>query len=104
MQNTRPSPFVTQPGIDILQIIAPPPILFLLVILTSCVLNYLFPFELSNKKHMLLICGAMLFLLGPTFARWTFRSLQKAQTPAHLTTSGPFRYPRNPIYLTITGL
>jgi len=111
MQNTRPNSHSTRHDIDVLQIIAPPPILFLVSLLSSCGLNYIFPTKLSNKNHILVICGVMLFLLSATIALWSFITMQQAQTSAnpykksaHLTTLGPFKYSRNPIYLAMTGL
>jgi len=49
--------------------------------------------------------------ISAAFARWAFVTLRRAGTSANpyqpsvaLTTTGPFRFSRNPIYLAMTGL
>jgi len=102
---------MTQPSNDTPQIIAPPPILYLGALLICFLLNYLYPAELRNNRQILFVCGGMIFLLSATFARWAFKTMHKERTSPnpykvseHLTTSGPFKYSRNPIYLAMTGL
>lgn len=50
-------------------------------------------------------------VISAAFARWAFVTLRRAGTSASpyrpsaaLTTTGPFRFSRNPIYLAMTGL
>jgi protein-S-isoprenylcysteine O-methyltransferase Ste14 len=102
---------MTKPGNDTPQIIASPPILFLGTLLISFLLNYMFPTGLSGESHILVICAGMIFLLSAAFARCAFKTMHKQKTSPnpykvseHLTTLGPFKYSRNPIYLAMTGL
>lgn len=57
------------------------------------------------------LTGVFLIAISSAFARWAFVAMRRLGTSANprkesvaLSTSGPFAFSRNPIYLAMTGL
>lgn len=87
-------------------VIAPPPLIYAAGFLVGWLLNRILPLELPIwMQYVGLVLIAASLVPGP----WALLLMLGAGTnpePSHpttaLVTSGPFRYTRNPIYLTFT--
>ena len=86
----------------------PPPLTYLLSLLAGLVLNKTFhvPFLPHGAARVL---GWPLVVSGVLLNGWFFFTMRRAETPidprkpvSNLTTDGPFRYTRNPAYLSMT--
>jgi protein-S-isoprenylcysteine O-methyltransferase Ste14 len=89
-------------------VVAPPPVIYLGALVFGLLLNGRFPVALlprriARRLGWPLVSGGVL-LIG--WFEWTMR---RAGTPAnpykpvsHIATDGPFRYTRNPAYLSMT--
>lgn len=89
-------------------VVAPPPLIYLGALLFGLLLNRRFPIaflppRIARSLGWPLLCSGVL-LLG-----WFAWTLRHAGTPAnpykpvsHIVTEGPFRYTRNPAYLSMT--
>ncbi|MGD8940325.1 MAG: isoprenylcysteine carboxylmethyltransferase family protein [Gammaproteobacteria bacterium] len=93
------------------QIIAPPPLLYLAAMLIGGLLHVITSATLYSNDYFLSMLGALVFVVSAVFARWAFLTMKTAGTSAspyessqNLTTTGPFKYSRNPIYVAMTGL
>jgi protein-S-isoprenylcysteine O-methyltransferase Ste14 len=93
------------------QIIAPPPLLYLAAMLIGSLLHVITSATLYPNDYFLSMLGALVFVVSAVFARWAFLTMKTAGTSAspyessqNLTTTGPFKYSRNPIYVAMTGL
>lgn len=92
-------------------IIAPPPALYIGSFLVGLVIQLVSPFSIFHAELASRIAGIAFLVAGGALARWAFVTLRRAGTSANpyqpsaaLTTAGPFRFSRNPIYLAMTGL
>ncbi len=99
------------PESETLHIIAPPPVLYLVTLFIGGVLHVMTGSTLYRGDYFLSILGLFVFIASAVFARWAFITMKSAGTSAspretskNLTTSGPFKYSRNPIYVAMTGL
>ena len=98
-------------GADSSGVIAPPPVLYLGTLLLGSVVHVAAPLSLLSTTLAHWVAGVLLMAISAAFARWAFVTLRRAGTSANpyqpsvaLTTTGPFRFSRNPIYLAMTGL
>jgi len=101
----------TPPVVDVPSLLAPPPLLYLGTLAIGLLLHWWHPLALFPRYGTAFLLGGCLLLLSAAFARWAFVSMKQVGTSANpytpatsLTTDGPFRYSRNPIYLAMTGL
>lgn len=99
----------TQPHVA--EIIAPPMVLYLASLALAFGINAILPQPISISSPTLRIAGVIIFLASGAFARWAFVTMKKHGTSANprkqsetLTTEGPFKLSRNPIYVAMTGL
>jgi protein-S-isoprenylcysteine O-methyltransferase Ste14 len=99
------------PESSTLKIIAPPPVLYLAAMFVACVLHMTTNTTLHRGDYFVSILGILVFIASAVFARWAFITMKSAGTSAspretskNLTTFGPFKYSRNPIYVAMTGL
>ena len=93
------------------QIIAPPPLLYLVAMFIGSLLHVITSTTLYPDDYILSVLGGLVFVVSAVLARWAFLTMKTAGTSAspyessqNLTASGPFKYSRNPIYVAMTGL
>ena len=93
------------------EIIAPPPVLYVSSLALAFGANAIAPRPIALPPLALHIAGAIFFVLSGVLARWAFVAMKKGGTSANprkpseaLTTTGPFKLSRNPIYVAMTGL
>jgi protein-S-isoprenylcysteine O-methyltransferase Ste14 len=91
-------------------VLAPPPLIFALSFALGYALQYLFPLPLF-QPYPFQIVGTALALLAGILALWGAWTIHHAKTnidprkPAtSIVTHGPFRFSRNPLYLSMTLL
>lgn len=91
-------------------IIAPPPLIYLSVLAAGLALHVLFPFALFPRVLRFLL-GGPLIVLATFCAFLAFRAMHEARTPVDpyqastaLVVKGPYRFTRNPLYLSLTLL
>src|SRR4028118_1000120 len=88
-------------------VVAPPPLIYLAALVFGLLLNRRFPIGFLPRTIARLLgwplLGGGVLLLG-----WFERAMRQADTPAspykpvsHIATEGPFRYTRNPGYLSM---
>ena len=89
-------------------VIAPPPAIYLIAVLIGLMTDYFFPFSFMPESFQLPI-GLLIILPSVTLAALSFREFKKAETNVDpykpstaIITSGPFRYTRNPLYVTLS--
>jgi len=89
-------------------VIAPPPVIYLIAVLIGIMTDYFFPFSFMPESFQLPI-GLLIILPSVTLAALSFREFKKAETNVDpykpstaIITSGPFRYTRNPLYVTLS--
>jgi protein-S-isoprenylcysteine O-methyltransferase Ste14 len=89
----------------------PVPWVFILTYLIGLVPHFLLPFSfLENASTQpVRIAGGFLFAFGALFAAWSliiFHEARTTTTPGEsskkLVTSGPYRFSRNPMYVSLT--
>ena len=92
-------------------VIAPPPILYISSLALAFGANTISPQPIFVPSLTLHVTGAMFLVFSGAFARWSFVTMKKQGTSASprkesdaLTTGGPFKLSRNPIYVAMTGL
>ncbi len=92
-------------------IIAPPPALYVGSFLVGLGIHLVLPLSIFHGALANRIAGTAFLVVSAALARWAFVTLRRAGTSASpyrpsavLTTAGPFRFSRNPIYLAMTGL
>jgi len=90
-------------------VVARPPIVYLVSILVGVGLNLVWPGQLF--PHAVEPLGPLLTLLAVVLFVLSVREFRKAQTPIRtrkpvtaVITTGPYRFSRNPIYLSFTLL
>lgn len=91
-------------------VVAPPPLIYLGPLVLGLLLNRRFPAPFLPLR-MARVLGRALLGGGVLLNVWFFRSLTRAGTPVNpekpvsrLVTDGPFRYTRNPGYLSLAIL
>jgi protein-S-isoprenylcysteine O-methyltransferase Ste14 len=87
----------------------PPPLLYIAFLVLGIALSAVYPVHLLPSAAAWTLGGVILvagILLGPV---WGIRTMQGANTTVRpdraattLVTDGPFRYSRNPLYLSLT--
>lgn len=89
-------------------ILLPPPLTYLLALGTGSLLDRKFHVPLMSHK-VARILGWPLLGSGVLLNGWFFFTMRRADTPidprkpvSNLTTEGPFRYTRDPAYLSMT--
>ena len=94
-----------------LNIISPPPVLYIGTLLPGFAAHAVSPIGIFPTTHAHKIPGGCLFVLSGVFARWALLTMRRFGTTANpkkpseaLATSGPFQVSRNPIYVAMTGL
>jgi protein-S-isoprenylcysteine O-methyltransferase Ste14 len=88
----------------------PVPWVFVLNYLLGVAVERMYPRVISPQAaQMSMIAGAVLFAVGAVLAGWglvLFRNAKTTTVPgkssAHLVTSGPYRFTRNPMYVGLT--
>lgn len=93
------------------EIIAPPPLLYIGAFVIGCVAHAIFPLPMIASGLVVRAGGTLLLAASGIFARWAFVTMRQHGTSASprkrsaaLSTSGPFAFSRNPIYLAMSGL
>ena len=88
-------------------VVAPPPLIYLGVLVFSLLLNRRFPIAFL-PRGIARGLGWSLLSAGELLVGWVERTLRHAGTPANpykpvsnVVTEGPFRYTRNPAYLSM---
>ena len=89
-------------------VVAPPPLIYLGVLVFSLLLNRRFPIAFL-PRGIARGLGWSLLSAGVLLVGWFERTLRHAGTPANpykpvsnVVTEGPFRYTRNPAYLSMS--
>ncbi len=102
---------MSSPDSQPLRLIAPPPALYFGALLLGVALHVVAPIAVMPARHVLTVPGGVLMVLSGAFARWAFLTMRRSGATANpkkpseaLTTDGPFRVSRNPIYVAMTGL
>jgi protein-S-isoprenylcysteine O-methyltransferase Ste14 len=87
-------------------VIAFPPLIWLMNAVISVVVHLFIRVPIA-RHGVSLVCGIIFIILAPTLALWGFRTMKTAGTnilpskPAlTIVRSGPFRFTRNPVYLS----
>jgi protein-S-isoprenylcysteine O-methyltransferase Ste14 len=97
----------TKPDNDHPDIIAPPPLIFFGCALAGWLLHWLLPLHVMNYSVALpvgvVLAGAAGFLvLGAVFTMKARGTNLRPDRPSHtIVTSGPYRFTRNPMYLSL---
>lgn len=88
-----------------------PPVLFALTLLAGIVLSWASPLPFWDASWPRRIAGAALLAGGLAFARWGEQAMTRAGTNVRpdrpstaIVDDGPFRYTRNPLYLSVTTM
>ena len=88
-----------------------PPVLFALTLVTGSVLTWFFPLPFWQATWSRRVLGAVVFLAALSFARWGERTMDRAGTNVRpdrpstaIVEDGPFRYTRNPLYLSVASM
>src|SRR5215475_6886479 len=87
-------------------VIAFPPLIWLVNAVISVVVHLFLPAPIT-RCGVCLVCGIIFSILASTLALWGFRTMKTAGTnilPSNpsltIVRSGPFRFTRNPVYLS----
>jgi protein-S-isoprenylcysteine O-methyltransferase Ste14 len=91
-------------------LVAPPPIIYVLSMVAGLVLHYFWPMSIFPNSIGVWLGGLMMVLSFSVLAL-SLREFHRWKTPinphrptATIIRTGPFRYSRNPVYLSLTGL
>lgn len=92
-------------------IFAPPPLLYLGTLLAGLIIHAVSAVTLFPPAFPRVAVAGALFIASAAFARWAFVTMRHSGTSANpykpsvaLSTGGPFRFSRNPIYVAMSGL
>ena len=84
-----------------------PPLLFFATLIVGLVLHFLYPLRYVSSLLVQLVIGLPVIIIGFGLIGWAARTLMKAGTDPRphspvksIVVSGPFRFSRNPIYLS----
>ena len=93
------------------RILAPPPMIFLLCLATSIVLQLLLPIHILATEWLRFSLGVLLIALSTILSIPTFVIMKKHNTPtdaskptARIIKEGPFRWTRNPLCVAMVLL
>lgn len=96
--------------IDNPNVIAPPPVIYAVSMAAGILLQTLFPMHLLPLVGAY-VSGGLSFILGGIVAVLAFQAMRQAGTNVNpsqpttaIVTDGPYRFTRNPIYLSLTLL
>ncbi len=88
-------------------VIAPPPLIYLVPLAVGLLLKRKLPIPFLPRRATRLL-GWPLIVGGASLMSWFFFTMRRADTPidprepvSNLATDGPFRYTRNPAYLSM---
>ena len=88
-------------------VVVHPSLLFFATLLGGLVLQFLFPLRFVNSLPIQLAAGLPVIVIGLGLGGWASRTVLKTGTDLNprspvrsLVTYGPFRFSRNPIYLS----
>jgi protein-S-isoprenylcysteine O-methyltransferase Ste14 len=100
--------FLSDDKRDRVGIVAPPPLIYMGTLVLGLVLSRRFPMPFLPRT-MTRALGWPLVIGGVLLLSWFERAMHRAGTPANpykpvsgIVTEGPFRYTRNPAYLSMT--
>jgi len=86
-----------------------PPILFLAFLILGVALRFIIKFPIFSQSAIGYVTGGLLIILGVLLAGWAVKTFKKlGETPHHgkpihkIVDSGPFKFTRNPMYLSLT--
>src|SRR5436305_4694157 len=90
-------------------IIAPPPLLYAVPLVIGLLLHVAFPVRFLPRGWIRLLVGALLSGIAIFIVPRVFQEMQRAHTNVNptlpataLVVEGPFRFTRNPLYLSFT--
>jgi protein-S-isoprenylcysteine O-methyltransferase Ste14 len=85
-----------------------PPVLFFVVLGAGLLLSLLWPLRITDSRALRFGLGGALVVAGAAAGRWGERTMHRAGTEVRpdrpttaLVTGGPFRYSRNPLYVSV---
>lgn len=92
--------------------VLPPPLIFVALLLLSIALHWIAPMHIPGKYHWVRYpIGAHLIIVAGALALRAYHLMRKHKTPVDFSnptrviiTEGPFRYTRNPLYLSLLML
>jgi protein-S-isoprenylcysteine O-methyltransferase Ste14 len=94
---------------DTAGVVAPPPLIYLAALLLAYVLNRFSPLP-GLPTPLRWAAAALLIFAGVLCAGCAFAAMRRARTPVdpyqsstRLVTDGPFRFTRNPLYLSLSA-
>src|SRR3989344_122889 len=94
-------------------VVVKPPVLFLLFLVLGIALSFIVKLAIFSESSAGYgyIAGGFLILLGVLLLTWAIKTFKKlGETPHHgkpihkIIDSGPFKFTRNPIYLSFTSI
>lgn len=92
-------------------VIAPPPLIYLAGFIVGWGLERFFPTRAFLPVWITVMAGLVCLSFGALLVGWAFRTFHRAGTNANpyrpavaLVTDGPFRFTRNPMYVSLTSL
>ena len=87
----------------------PPPLIYLVFLAAGLIANLYDPLPLSSSEtNVLLIPGLVVVVIGLSVGAVALRAMRRAgvsplpwRTPGKLVVDGPFRFSRNPLYVSL---
>ena len=93
---------------DTAGVIAPPPLIYLAAAVLGLILRFLAPTPFL-PRGLAFVLGAVLIVIAVWLSAWGVRAMRRAGTSEKtslpttaLVTTGPFRFSRNPLYVSLT--
>jgi len=93
---------------DGVRVVIKPPILFLAFFILGIALRFIIKFPIFSQSSIGYVAGGLLIILGAFLAGWAVKTFKKlGETPHHgrpihkIVDSGPFKFSRNPMYLSL---